>query len=125
MKKVKKRRRAVHAELVRESKDNPGYFRYNITIRETDGREHIVPAYGYDMQDAIKRLVRVERGDKISEVYTKKIEPITIIVMVVAWIFSVIMSLTLNDYKYAFWSVISIFSFLTIYTIVKFIRDLW
>jgi len=37
----KNRRRAVHAELVRESKDNPGYFRYNITIREKDGMEHV------------------------------------------------------------------------------------
>ena len=44
MKKV--RRRAIHAELVRESKDNEGYFRYNITIKEVDGTEHIVPAYG-------------------------------------------------------------------------------
>lgn len=55
------RRRAIHAELVRESKDNPGYFRYNITIRELDGTTHVVPAYGKDMQDAIERLLWNER----------------------------------------------------------------
>jgi hypothetical protein len=60
------RRRAVHAELVRESKDNPGYFRYNVTIKELDGTCHVVPAYGKDMQDAIERLVWKERIDKIS-----------------------------------------------------------
>ena len=63
----KNRRRAIHAELVRESKDNPGYFRYNITIRGKDGMEHIVPAYGKDMQDAIERLLWNERVETVME----------------------------------------------------------
>ena len=63
----KNRRRAIHAELVRESKDNPGYFRYNITIREKNGNEHVVPAYGKDMQDAIERLVWNERIGKVTK----------------------------------------------------------
>jgi len=63
----KNRRRAIHAELVRESKDNPGYFRYNITIKEKDGSEHVVPAYGKDMQDAIERLIWNERVDKVTK----------------------------------------------------------
>lgn len=63
----KERRRAVHAELIRESKDNPGYFRYNITIREKDGTKHVVPAYGVDMEDAIERLVWNERVDKVTK----------------------------------------------------------
>ena len=63
----KNRRRAVHAELIRESKDNPGYYRYNITIREKDGMEHVVPAYGKDMQDAIERLLWNERVDKVTK----------------------------------------------------------
>jgi hypothetical protein len=58
---MKTRRKAISAELVRESKDNPGYFRYNIEIEEVDGTRHIVPAYGKDMQDAISRLVWNER----------------------------------------------------------------
>ena len=59
---MKARRKAISAELVRESKDNPGYFRYNIEIEELDGTRHTVPAYGKDMQDAISRLVWNERA---------------------------------------------------------------
>lgn len=59
---MKSRRKAISAELVRESKDNPGYFRYNIKIEEVDGTKHTVPAYGKDMQDAISRLVWNERA---------------------------------------------------------------
>ena len=58
---MKSRRKAISAELVRESKDNPGYFRYNVEIEEVGGTRHIVPAYGKDMQDAISRLVWNER----------------------------------------------------------------
>ncbi len=58
---MKSRRKAISAELVRESKDNPGYFRYNVEIEEIGGSRHIVPAYGKDMQDAISRLVWNER----------------------------------------------------------------
>lgn len=59
---MKARRKAISAELVRESKDNPGYFRYNVEIEELDGTRHTVPAYGKDMQDAISRLVWNERA---------------------------------------------------------------
>lgn len=59
---MKSRRKAISAELVRESKDNPGYFRYNVEIEEVDGTRHTVPAYGKDMQDAISRLVWNERA---------------------------------------------------------------
>lgn len=62
----KERRRAIHAELIRESKDNPGYFRYNITIKEIDGTTHDVPAYGKDLEDAIERLVWNERIEKVT-----------------------------------------------------------
>ena len=62
----KERRRATNAELVRESKDNPGYYRYNITIKEVDGTVHDVPAYGKDLEDAIERLVWNERVEKVA-----------------------------------------------------------
>ena len=63
----KERRRAVHCEMLEASKTSPGYFKYQITIREKDGSEHIVPAYGKDMQDAIERLLWNERVDSITE----------------------------------------------------------
>jgi hypothetical protein len=69
----KERRRATHAQLIRESKDNPGYYRYNITIKEIDGTVHDVPSYGKDLEDAIERLVWNERVDKITN--TKGVMP--------------------------------------------------
>jgi len=63
---MKSRRKAIKAELIRESKDHPGYFKYKVTIQEVDGTIHDVPAYGKDMQDAIERLVWVERIDKVT-----------------------------------------------------------
>lgn len=64
---LKERRRAVHCDMVEPSKTSPGYYKYLITIREKDGSEHKVPAYGKDMQDAIERLVWTERVDKVND----------------------------------------------------------
>ena len=64
---VKERRRAIHCELVEPSKTSPGYFKYQITIRELDGSVEIVPAYGKDMQDAIERLLWNERVESVAE----------------------------------------------------------
>ena len=63
----KERRRAVHCQLLEPSKTSPGYYKYQITIRELDGSEHIVPAYGKDMQDAIERLLWNERVEHVME----------------------------------------------------------
>ena len=44
-----------------------GFNKYMITIRETDGTENRVPAYGRDMQDALSRIVKRERTEKLVE----------------------------------------------------------
>jgi len=62
----KERRRAIHCELIEASKTSPGYFKYQIKIREKDGSETIVPAYGKDMQDAIERLLWTERVEVVT-----------------------------------------------------------
>lgn len=64
---VKERRRAIHCELIDASKTSPGYFKYLVTIREKNGTEHKVPAYGKDMEDALERLVWTERVDKVND----------------------------------------------------------
>ena len=56
-----KRRRAIECTFVERSKTNPGYLKYEITICEKDGTIHKQPAYGKDMQDAISRLINIER----------------------------------------------------------------
>ena len=59
------RRRAVNCKLIRKSKSNRGYCKYEITVSEKDGTYHKEPAYGRDMQDAISRLLWRERTHKI------------------------------------------------------------
>jgi hypothetical protein len=61
---MKSRRKAIEGKLVGESKTSPGYFKYLFTIQELDGTIHDMPAYGKDMEDALERLVWVERSNK-------------------------------------------------------------
>ena len=66
------RRKAIDCKLVKESNTYQGYFKYIVTIQETDGSISKQPTYGKDMQDAMKRLVRSEHADKVVEVVEKK-----------------------------------------------------
>lgn len=61
---MKSRRKAIEGKLIGESKTSPGYFKYLFTIQEVDGTVHDMPAYGKDMEDALERLVWVERSNK-------------------------------------------------------------
>ena len=66
------RRKAIDCQLVEESASNPGYFKYMITVEEIDGSINKHPAYGIDMQDAIKRLVRSENAEKVVRIVERK-----------------------------------------------------
>lgn len=68
----KNRRKAIDCKLIEESNSNPGYFKYMITIQDTDGSISKHPAYGIDMQDAIKRLVRSENAEMVVKVVERK-----------------------------------------------------
>jgi len=61
---MKSRRKAIESKLIGESKTSPGYFKYLFTIQELDGTTNEIPAYGKDMEDALERLVWVERSNK-------------------------------------------------------------
>ena len=52
------KRKAIFCKLVRPSNSNPGYFKYEVVIQETDGSTNTQPAYGKDMQDAISSSSR-------------------------------------------------------------------
>lgn len=121
---VKQRRKAIDCKLIEPSKTSPGYFKYAITIRELDGSIHTVPAYGVDMQDAIRRLLKTERDAKINKVYIRKIEPITLIAIFTCWVVSVISSLVLDNYQYAYWGVISLFTVVFSVAVFRFIRGI-
>ena len=58
------RRRALNCKLIRPSRSNKGYYKYQVTIGEKDGTVHTEPAYGKDMQDAISRLINIERTNR-------------------------------------------------------------
>ena len=64
MKKPKKR--AVHAELRRESKTFEGWLKYEITIQNEDGSLETIPAYGKDLQDALSRVVHDQKLQKVA-----------------------------------------------------------
>jgi len=66
------RRKAIDCKLIEESASNPGYFKYMVTIEDTDGSISQQPAYGVDMQDAIKRLVRSENAEMVVKIVEKK-----------------------------------------------------
>tara|TARA_R110002167_G_scaffold155929_1_gene350445 strand:- start:23 stop:391 length:369 start_codon:yes stop_codon:yes gene_type:complete len=77
---MKNKRKAIDCKLIEASQSSPGYFKYLVTIKEKDGNIHEVPCYGYDMQDAIRRLINVERAEKIVNVVSKG--PDWIIIMI-------------------------------------------
>lgn len=54
------RRKVERAQLIRESNSNPGYFKYEITIRNKDNSIETIPTYGKDLQSALKRLLHDE-----------------------------------------------------------------
>ena len=59
------RRRAIKCEILKKSDTHTGYCKYMITICEKDGTIHKQPAYGKDMQDALSRLMNIERTIRI------------------------------------------------------------
>ena len=120
---TKKRRKAIECKLVSESKTSPGYFKYLITIEEVNGEVYDVPAYGIDMQDAIKRLLAVERSEKISRVYVNRVEPITLIAIVLGWFAAVIVSAITDNYQYALYGVVTMFTVVTVFLLIRFISN--
>ena len=66
------KRKAIHAELRKESQTFNGWLKYEVTIQNEDGSTELVPAYGKDLQDALSRVVHDEKVQKL-EKRTKRI----------------------------------------------------
>lgn len=121
--KEKKGRRYAQACTFVEESSNEGYKKYLIDIVEEDGSLTVgVPAYGYDMQDAIARLIRTERNQKITRILVNKVEPGFLMFMAAGWITCMMISAITSDYRYAYWSVMTVFSTAVIYSIFSFFR---
>jgi hypothetical protein len=81
MKKQKNKKIATNAVLRKESKSFPGWFKYEVTLKDSNGIETRIPAYGKDLQDALSRVVH---DDKIKK-YRFIIEKIPAWVWAAVW----------------------------------------
>ena len=104
-----KRRRAIVCRMVRKSKSNPEYFRYEIVVGETDGTITKHPAYGIDMQDAVNRLLRKEKTEKIE----KKMERNPFIFFLIWMAIMAIPVLIHQDLTYTPWFILYMFGSFT------------
>ena len=106
------RRRAIECKIVGKSKKNPGYCKYMITIAELDGTVHSEPAYGTDMQDALSRLMNIERTTKIE----KKLEKNPLIFFILWMAVMAIPVIWNGDIAYTPWFILYMFaSFATMF----------
>ena len=65
------KRKAVQAELRKESKTFKGWLKYEVTIQNVNGSTEVVPAYGKDLQDALSRVAHDEKIIKLqNQTYT-------------------------------------------------------
>ena len=122
---MKDRRRATNGKLIEKSKSNPGYYKYQFTIREIDGSENIVPSYGVDMTDALQRILKHERKEKLNKVYVNKVEPTLMIAVLVGWLISVGLSTIYTTHpEYAFYGTMGVMSLVLLYAIYNFYKNL-
>ena len=122
---MKDRRRATDGKLIEKSNSNPGYYKYQFTIREIDGSESTIPSYGVDMTDALQRILKHERKEKLSKVYVNKVEPTLMITVLVGWLISVGLSTIYTTHpEYAFYGTIGVMSIVLIYAIYNFYKHL-
>lgn len=89
---MKKRAKAIHAELRKESKAFDGWLKYEVTIEHPDSTVEKVPAYGKDLQDALSRVVHDKKVEKI----TKTKVPLLTGIFLVALIGSVFSTIGVN-----------------------------
>lgn len=86
---MKRKAKAIHAELRKESKSFDGWLKYEVTIEYPNGKTEQVPAYGKDLQDA---LSRVAHDKKVEKLVKTKLPTLTIlfIAILIATSFTVV-----------------------------------
>lgn len=93
--KNKNKKVAIHAELRKESQKFDGYLKYEVTIKDQNGKLEVVPAYGKDLQDALGRVVHDDRVAKLEASVIKKV-PLN--GWVVAWFLGLaLITITVHD----------------------------
>lgn len=122
---MKERRRATDGKLIEKSKSNPGYYKYQFTIKELDGSENIIPSYGVDMTDALQRILKHERKEKLNKVYVSKVEPTVMISVILAWMAMIGLSTFIPAHpEYALYGTIGLMSIVMAVAIYNFFKNL-
>ncbi len=75
---MKRRAKAIHAELRKGSVSFDGWLKYEVTIEYPDGKQEKVPAYGKDLQDALSRVAHDKKVEKLTKT---KLPLVTVIFM--------------------------------------------
>ncbi len=75
---MKRRAKAIHAELRKGSIAFDGWLKYEVTIEHPNGKQEKVPAYGKDLQDA---LSRVAHDKKVEQLAKTKLPLLTVVFM--------------------------------------------
>jgi hypothetical protein len=64
---MKRRAKAIHAELRKGSTAFDGWLKYEVTIEYPDGKKEKVPAYGKDLQDALSRVAHDKKVEQLAK----------------------------------------------------------
>jgi hypothetical protein len=122
---MKDRRRATDGKLIEKSNSNPGYYKYQFTIREIDGSESVIPSYGVDMTDALQRILKHERKEKLNKVYVNKVEPTVMISVFLTWIIMIGLSILMpNQPGYALYGTIGLMSVVLGVAVYNFFKNI-
>ena len=122
---MNRKRKAVSCLLVEENNET-GYHKYILDIQEDDGSiKTSIPAYGEDMSDAIKRLVKKENKEKLNKIYVNKVEPTVMISVVLVWLTMIGLSMFMpNHPEYALYGTIGLMSIVMAVAIHNFIKNI-
>jgi len=122
---MKDRRRATEGKLIEKSKLNPDYYKYQFTIRELDGDESVIPSYGVDMTDALQRILKNEKKEKLNRVYVNKVEPTIMISVVLVWLTMIGLSMFIpNHPEYALYGTIGLMTIVMAVAVHNFIKNI-
>ena len=123
---MKERRKAIDGKLVEESKSNPGYYKYQFSIKELNGDVNVIPSYGVDMTDALQRILKNEKKEKLKKVYIKKVEPTVLISLFLSWVIMIGLSTFVPKHPgFAIYSTIGLMTvvlFMALYNFYKNIK---
>ena len=78
---MKRKAKAIHAELRKESKSFEGWLKYEITIEYPNGKTEQVPAYGKDLQDALSRVAHDKKVEKLTRINLPTISAVLLIIL--------------------------------------------